>query len=218
MERKNVHDCQCEYCKNHICDLNYIQTKCLDPNCLSNKVEKCRIESLDLKKTDIPQLKQLIDDLEIYAGVCTPIKKDGCMEWELIKTWDLTQNPSQFRVWEIKDQHMFDSVDLINYHDRVVVLPNTNYDRDFDEVILMQYIGLRDKFGKPIYEGDIIKISKGFGGDYYCPESFGDVKYNAPEFYIETFKKDERLKDNPWEGCEVVGNIYENPEFMENKK
>lgn len=37
MERTKENDCQCDYCKNHICIVNHEGTKCLDPFCESNK-------------------------------------------------------------------------------------------------------------------------------------------------------------------------------------
>jgi len=76
--------------------------------------------------------------------------------------------------------------------------------------ILMQFTGLKDKKGKEIYEGDIVK-----GGD--CSGNF-EVVFG--EYYSECYSRHFGWKINTewteefnWEKLEVIGNIYENPEL-----
>lgn len=66
----------------------------------------------------------------------------------------------------------------------------------------MQYTGLKDKNGKLIYEGDI--ISRG--------EDRGVIKYDdeTASYYIRWKESETFIED-----CEVIGNIYENPELLE---
>ena len=90
-----------------------------------------------------------------------------------------------------------------------------------DKVILMQSTGLRDKNDKEIFEGDIITI----GPDVMCMkrhntlgfyvEGKGNVQFIADCAVLEEFEEDAKeIADN----LEIIGNIYENPELLEEKK
>lgn len=72
---------------------------------------------------------------------------------------------------------------------------------------LIQCTGLKDKNGKLIYEGDIVK-------DLIIPEIFYIVKWFNSGFYLESTISGSFLKFNDTQQ-EVIGNIYENPELLE---
>jgi uncharacterized phage protein (TIGR01671 family) len=88
------------------------------------------------------------------------------------------------------------------------------------EPILMQCTGLKDKNGKEIYEGDILRLwrSKGVKGQLR-----GEYAYPLPVEYCETWAqfvvvdKANKVQIGIWqdfEVYEVIGNIYENPELL----
>lgn len=128
----------------------------------------------------------------------------------------------KFRAWD-KIKNRILEVRVIDWLNGMVDWPYPYIERDWsnnDEVILMQYTGIRDKNGKEIYEGDILSGIAFYNGNDYG----GPVK--KEEYYI--------CKDVVFsEGCymcggfalneisrymEVIGNIYKNPELMRREK
>lgn len=89
---------------------------------------------------------------------------------------------------------------------------------DFKDVILMQSTGLKDKNGKEIFEGDVVRQvrtqptteNETITGVVTMIEGtwliMNDCKQLASKLWSET---DEN---------EIIGNIYENPELLEDKE
>lgn len=131
----------------------------------------------------------------------------------------------RFRAWLKKEQKMDNDVDHISWlEDELYCIGDgITYMVSAEDLVLMQSTGLKDKNGKEIFEGDIVKryrspffkakweyqietvikeeasllLGREFG------KNFGTIPFNSP------FAKSVLL--------EVVGNIYENPELLEDK-
>ena len=109
--------------------------------------------------------------------------------------------------------------------DEVAILPppNVNYDIGYINDsecyyciadTLGQFTGLYDKNGKEIYEGDVVKWSNGL---------MYDVKFWEGMFYASIEECNEgilggfplhRLTEYEDGKCEIVGNIFDNPELL----
>lgn len=84
------------------------------------------------------------------------------------------------------------------------------YDHIGNGLVFMQSTGLKDKNGKLIYEGDIIK-------DLIVPEHPYIVEWFKGAFKLKSTVSNSYLKFDTTQQ-EVIGNIYENPELLEGKQ
>lgn len=132
----------------------------------------------------------------------------------------------KFRAWDIHKKKMFTNDQLIIWDGNVYANDNFKLNVDnlkgwnIDEKHLMQSTGLKDKNGKEIFDGDIVKFSDCDDDVYVTPvvwdknyACFGvsfSGGYPISFDYLEEFYTE--LKD-----IEVVGNIYENKELLEGK-
>lgn len=127
----------------------------------------------------------------------------------------------KFRAWVKEDKEML-PVYAIVYDNKTVWVEEPD-DEDpsgcleFDDVILMQSTGLKDKNGKEIFEGDVVQYqntkvpsanSEGVIRYFDNWAMFGiDIEHNEPRALFFS-----GLADHI--SLEVVGNIYENPELL----
>lgn len=81
-----------------------------------------------------------------------------------------------------------------------------------DEFELMQSTGLKDKNGKEVFVGDIIKCTRGCPHEVYLEKEYGGTFIGGmPAVYLKGL-----LSGYAWTGAEeIIGNIYENPELLE---
>ncbi len=82
---------------------------------------------------------------------------------------------------------------------------------------VMQYTGLKDRKGKEIYEGDIVQTYAMHEEKEVPLGKVVDGKHIPVPRVVEWREQDcgFNISRDRWNGYEVVGNIYENPELVE---
>ena len=82
-----------------------------------------------------------------------------------------------------------------------------------DKETVGQFTGLHDKNGQEIYEGDIVELKAENG----CCNMLGKIIYDNYDLAFELIDE-EGNQEALWyaeQELEVIGNIYENPELLE---
>lgn len=150
----------------------------------------------------------------------------------------------KFRVWDKVIKVMRDVLS-IDFEKQEVICPPRghkfsewyNQNLPFNEVLILQNTGLKDKNGKEIYEGDILLLHQFlFDGHEFENELIGEVVYdqetcsfalrnirNADVKKYMGYKEHEDCGNIPIfnfyglheESFEKLGDIYENPELLE---
>ena len=159
----------------------------------------------------------------------------------------MTQREIKFRAWDKKNNRMmfnvgfsFSDCGMAIIRERMMVDDEVELYRFPEEIELLQFTGLKDKNGKEIYEGDIVRFyacQDEKGGvwislyqDYR--EWIGIVEFLDGEYVVSQNKYIKKAPKELWQDIEknmanrnweVIGNIYENPELinpqkMKNKK
>lgn len=81
-----------------------------------------------------------------------------------------------------------------------------------------QCVGLTDKNGTKIFEGDIVKAQDDIFGSPFCNGITGKVVYEETAFFIEPQNPVEsQWLFNECAVYEVIGNIHDNPELLESE-
>lgn len=83
-----------------------------------------------------------------------------------------------------------------------------------DDAILMQSTGLKDKNGKEVFVGDIVKCTRGCSHEVYLEKEYGGTFIGGmPAVYLKGLREGYAWTEHE----EIIGNIYENPELLEDE-
>lgn len=111
----------------------------------------------------------------------------------------------KFNLWDIeREQYYRDVLSLEN--DKITIWATLNI-RTSNNVIWLQFTGLKDKNGKEIFEGDIVR----------CDNMTIAIEYSANAFegiYLNPKYMHSPLQNKNYLQWEVIGNIYQNPELL----
>ena len=127
----------------------------------------------------------------------------------------------KYRAWLVNAQRMVE-VQAIDFYNRTVSYIEDDYvnleqsweDENLDDVVLMQFTGLKDKRGVEIYDRDIVQ-----GYSVYPTAGTFEPFLTDGVYYTNrgTWDCYSYILGGFNEQVEVVGNIYENPELLEVK-
>ena len=129
----------------------------------------------------------------------------------------------RFRAWDKIHKTMYEADDIIaiNFEDKSICVQTIYFEQglpdsrdldyyDFDDVVLMQSTGFKDKNEREIFEGDIIDSTDGFlTGVVEFREYLGMFVSELVEY-----SNFERLC-NVATSRKAIGNIWEHPELAE---
>ena len=134
----------------------------------------------------------------------------------------------KFRAWNKKDKVMVDVAAMNFGPSGLWSLIEYAYDAELqlaDNYELMQYTDLKDKNGREIYEGDILKVTGEDGESYVATVRwFSDEGYPAfdlgsiPETSFYGANTLATIFQGGVETCEVIGNIFEDKQLLEGKQ
>ena len=111
----------------------------------------------------------------------------------------------KFRAWDKKNKKMLNNEDTLNL--LAYFVKNVEY---------MQFTGLKDKTGKEIYEGDIVKLDDNWDSLGWSAGEVSEIIFKYGGFRLKP--KYNKKARGYWleEGdlVEVIGNIHKNPELL----
>lgn len=125
----------------------------------------------------------------------------------------------KFRAWNTKTKEMFSAEEMAE--DQLTLLPTGKFINvhsgslelsviyPIDIMIPMQYIGLKDKNSKEIFEGDILCFLNDM--KYGLKEVIYSIDKGGWNFLVDSNEDWDTFDSNDYE---VIGNIYENPELL----
>jgi uncharacterized phage protein (TIGR01671 family) len=109
------------------------------------------------------------------------------------------------------------TLDEIEAGNQFMVLENEPLLKDYKLIARVQFIGLLDKNGKKIFEGDLLQYD-GYNFKLINKEKIYQIRYddNLGQYYSYNLENsfDTFLVVRAWKESIIIGNIYQNPELL----
>jgi len=124
-----------------------------------------------------------------------------------MKKYEIGDREQMFRAWDDKEKVWmlsYEEMGGFSLSGEMVMLGewSTVSLGKLCDIILTQYIGMKDESGKKIYEGDFVKCYRE-----------GDSKWEEIVF-VEDIRQLPRLGGSSLIKREIIGNIFNNPELL----
>ena len=113
-----------------------------------------------------------------------------------------------YTMYSLDEEKLVYAIDMCGPHGYTVIVEPES---------IGQYIGVNDKEGNKIFEGDIL-MDTGFKKDNTDENLHYEIKWDEENLKFEAYCTTSCMKmgfmDVDAQACVVVGNIYENPELI----
>lgn len=122
----------------------------------------------------------------------------------------------KFRVWLTDIDQMLRVKALVFEKDKTRCFCGYSFDfyLEDENATIMQSTGLKDKNGKEVFVGDIIKCTRGCLHEVYIEKEYGGTYCGGmPAVYLKGLREGYAWTEHE----EIIGNIYENPELLEDE-
>lgn len=135
----------------------------------------------------------------------------------------------RFRAWNKATKEMYgvDDIIAINFEEKEICVQTIYFEQglpdsrdldyyDFDDIVLMQSTGMRDKNDREIFEGDILKVTN-------LSSWLEVVSFNSNKAMFVSKETKRKIEETPLYDLfntdifevEIIGNIHTNPELAE---
>lgn len=136
----------------------------------------------------------------------------------------------RYRAWDKIHKTMYEADDImsIDFEKKEICVQTIYFEQglpdsrdldyyDFDDIVLMQSTGMRDKNDREIFEGDIVKVTDGDERTNFPDGGIGTICGLDEIFmwYIDGQVHNGLFDISQEYYIEVIGNIYENQELLE---